>query len=84
LAPSGDARHANVSPNGFDSFIRDERTVAYLDLTGSEVERHRAPPQNATNSLAGQRKVPGGLAEYDRSPRGRPRRLGDERRLRGL
>ncbi|MDY7106292.1 MAG: pyridoxamine 5'-phosphate oxidase family protein [Actinomycetota bacterium] len=31
--------HVNLSPKGYDSFrILDERTVAYLDLTGSGVE----------------------------------------------
>jgi hypothetical protein len=38
-APSGDSGHVNVSPKGLDSFrILDERTVAYLDFTGSGVE----------------------------------------------
>lgn len=38
-APSGDGGHVNLSPKGYDSFrILDDRTVAYLDLTGSGVE----------------------------------------------
>lgn len=39
-APSGDGGHVNVSPKGHrDTFtILDERTVAYLDLTGSGAE----------------------------------------------
>jgi hypothetical protein len=38
-APSGDGGHVNVSPKGHDTFrVLDERTVAYLDLTGSGVE----------------------------------------------
>jgi pyridoxamine 5'-phosphate oxidase-like protein len=38
-APRGDDGHINVSPKGLDSFdVIDERTVAYLDLTGSGVE----------------------------------------------
>ena len=37
-APEGGGR-VNVSPKGYDSFrILDERTVAYLDLTGSGAE----------------------------------------------
>src|SRR5688500_2897774 len=36
LSPDG---HVNVSPKGGDTFrVIDERTVAYLDLTGSTVE----------------------------------------------
>ena len=38
-APAGADGHVNVSPKGFDTFrIVDERTVAYLDLTGSGIE----------------------------------------------
>lgn len=39
-APSGDDGHVNVSPKGHrDTFaVLDERTVAYLDLTGSGAE----------------------------------------------
>jgi hypothetical protein len=39
-APSGDGGHVNVSPKGHrDTFaVVDERTVAYLDLTGSGAE----------------------------------------------
>lgn len=38
-APSGDGGHVNVSPKGYDTFrVLDERTVAYLDLTGSGAE----------------------------------------------
>jgi hypothetical protein len=38
-APSGAEGHVNLSPKGHDTFrILDERTVAYLDLTGSGVE----------------------------------------------
>jgi len=38
-APGGADGRVNVSPKGYDTFrILDERTVAYLDLTGSGVE----------------------------------------------
>lgn len=38
-APTGPGGHVNVSPKGYDTFrVLDERTVAYLDLTGSGVE----------------------------------------------
>lgn len=38
-APAGDGGHVNLSPKGHDTFrVLDERTVAYLDLTGSGVE----------------------------------------------
>ena len=38
-APLSEDGHVNVSPKGLDSFtVLDERTVAYLDLTGSGVE----------------------------------------------
>jgi hypothetical protein len=38
-APSGPEGHVNLSPKGYDTFrILDDRTVAYLDLTGSGVE----------------------------------------------
>lgn len=38
-APSGRDGHVNVSPKGLDTLrVLDERTVAYLDLTGSGVE----------------------------------------------
>lgn len=38
-APSGDGGHVNLSPKGLDTFrVLDERTVAYLDLTGSGAE----------------------------------------------
>lgn len=38
-APSGDGGHVNLSPKGYDSLrVLDERTLAYLDLTGSGVE----------------------------------------------
>lgn len=38
-APSGVEGHVNISPKGRDSLrIVDQRTVAYLDLTGSGVE----------------------------------------------
>jgi hypothetical protein len=38
-APSGADGHVNLSPKGHDTFrVIDDRTVAYLDLTGSGVE----------------------------------------------
>jgi hypothetical protein len=39
-APSGDGGHVNVSPKGHsDTFaVLDERTIAYMDLTGSGAE----------------------------------------------
>ncbi len=38
-APAGDDGHVNVSPKGYDTFrVLDDRTVAYLDLTGSGAE----------------------------------------------
>lgn len=38
-APSGPDGHVNLSPKGYDTFrVLDDRTVAYLDLTGSGVE----------------------------------------------
>ena len=38
-APLSEDGHVNLSPKGLDSFaVLDERTVAYLDLTGSGVE----------------------------------------------
>jgi hypothetical protein len=38
-APTGPEGHLNLSPKGYDTFqVLDERTVAYLDLTGSGVE----------------------------------------------
>jgi len=38
-APAGPDGHVNLSPKGYDSFrVIDERTVAYLDLTGSGAE----------------------------------------------
>ncbi|MCU1344970.1 MAG: Pyridoxamine 5-phosphate oxidase [Acidimicrobiia bacterium] len=38
-APSGSEGHVNLSPKGMDTFrVLDERTVAYLDLTGSGAE----------------------------------------------
>lgn len=38
-APSGPDGHVNISPKGHDTFrVVDERTVGYLDLTGSGVE----------------------------------------------
>lgn len=38
-APAGEAGHVNVSPKGRDSLrLVDDRTLAYLDLTGSGVE----------------------------------------------
>ncbi len=38
-APSGDGGHVNLSPKGYDTLrVIDERTVAYLDLTGSGIE----------------------------------------------
>ena len=38
-APAGAEGHVNLSPKGYDSFrVLDDRTVAYLDLTGSGVE----------------------------------------------
>ena len=38
-APSGDEGHVNLSPKGLDTFrVLDDRTVAYLDLTGSGAE----------------------------------------------
>lgn len=38
-APSGDAGLINCSPKGLDTFrVLDEKTVAYLDLTGSGIE----------------------------------------------
>jgi len=38
-APSGDDGHVNLSPKGLDTLrVLDERTLAYLDLTGSGAE----------------------------------------------
>jgi hypothetical protein len=38
-APSGDGGHVNLSPKGYDTLrVLDDRTVAYLDLTGSGIE----------------------------------------------
>jgi hypothetical protein len=38
-APSGDGGHVNLSPKGLDTLrVLDERTVCYLDLTGSGAE----------------------------------------------
>ncbi len=38
-APAGSGGHVNVSPKGLDCLrVLDERTVAYLDLTGSGAE----------------------------------------------
>jgi hypothetical protein len=38
-APLGADGHVNLSPKGHDTFaVLDERTVAYLDLTGSGIE----------------------------------------------
>lgn len=38
-APLGAEGHVNLSPKGHDTFaVLDERTVAYLDLTGSGIE----------------------------------------------
>jgi hypothetical protein len=38
-APSGPDGHVNLSPKGLDTLrVLDERTVAYLDLTGSGIE----------------------------------------------
>ena len=38
-APLSEDGHVNLSPKGLDSFaVLDDRTVAYLDLTGSGVE----------------------------------------------
>ncbi|HEY6531745.1 MAG TPA: pyridoxamine 5'-phosphate oxidase family protein [Acidimicrobiales bacterium] len=38
-APSGSGGHVNLSPKGYDTLrVIDDRTVAYLDLTGSGVE----------------------------------------------
>jgi len=38
-APSNDDGHINCSPKGLDTFrVLDDRTVAYLDLTGSGIE----------------------------------------------
>ena len=38
-APLSGEGHVNLSPKGLDSFaVLDERTVAYLDLTGSGIE----------------------------------------------
>jgi hypothetical protein len=38
-APLAESGHVNLSPKGMDSFrVLDERTVAYLDVTGSGVE----------------------------------------------
>ncbi|MGZ4681714.1 MAG: pyridoxamine 5'-phosphate oxidase family protein [Acidimicrobiales bacterium] len=38
-APTAADAHVNLSPKGYDSFrVLDDRTVAYLDLTGSGVE----------------------------------------------
>lgn len=39
-APSGEGGHVNISPKGYaDTFaVLDDRTVAYLDLTGSGAE----------------------------------------------
>jgi predicted pyridoxine 5'-phosphate oxidase superfamily flavin-nucleotide-binding protein len=38
-APTNDDGHINCSPKGLDTFrVLDDRTVAYLDLTGSGIE----------------------------------------------
>ena len=51
-APSGDSGHVNLSPKGYDSFrILDDRTVAYLDLTGSGVETIAHLRQNGRITL---------------------------------
>ena len=51
-APSGDGGHVNLSPKGYDSFrIVDDRTVAYLDLTGSGVETIAHLRQNGRITL---------------------------------
>ncbi|MGD8418429.1 MAG: pyridoxamine 5'-phosphate oxidase family protein [Pseudomonadales bacterium] len=47
-APRADDGHVNVSPKGTDSFrVLDDRTVAYLDLTGSGVETIAHVKENA-------------------------------------
>jgi len=51
-APSGDGGHVNLSPKGLDTFrILDERSVAYLDLTGSGVETISHVRQNGRITL---------------------------------
>jgi hypothetical protein len=38
-APSGAGGHVNLSPKGYDTLrVLDDRTVAYVDLTGSGIE----------------------------------------------
>ena len=38
-APSGEEGHVNVSPKGLDTFkVIDDKTIAYLDLSGSGLE----------------------------------------------
>ena len=51
-APSGEDGHVNLSPKGLDTFrVLDERTVAYLDLTGSGAETIAHLRQNGRITL---------------------------------
>jgi hypothetical protein len=51
-APSGPEGHVNVSPKGYDTLrVLDERTVAYLDLTGSGAETVAHLRQNGRITL---------------------------------
>jgi len=51
-APSGADGHVNLSPKGLDTFrVLDERTVAYLDLTGSGAETIAHLRQNGRITL---------------------------------
>lgn len=61
-APEGADGHVNVSPKGLDSLrVLDERTVAYLDLTGSGVETIAHLRQNGRITLM--------LCAFDGRPR---------------
>ena len=51
-APSSDDGHVNCSPKGLDTFrVLDDRTVAYLDLTGSGIETVAHLRENARITL---------------------------------
>jgi hypothetical protein len=72
-APSGSGGHVNLSPKGIDGTfaVIDERTVAYLDLTGSGVEtiahlkdNGRLEGQRPLLPQWAERKGPEGIAEY--------------------
>jgi predicted pyridoxine 5'-phosphate oxidase superfamily flavin-nucleotide-binding protein len=51
-APNSDDGHINCSPKGLDTFrVLDDRTVAYLDLTGSGIETVAHVRENARITL---------------------------------